>query len=490
MTRSFFASKKAFGIRLNFKSIHFKLVGISVAIFGIAIVALTTILYRGVADAQQIGFDTALHNYAVDVSGGFDVNFLGGLVLKRDAILEENKLFPFPLGQSIVQFRTMAGSVLLTSRSFEQALPISKTALNTAAREGFSFETYVLGSKPEDRAAYRIINYIVKKDSLPPLVLQVAAPLSLIEKERRQILPLIYILIPLALLTAAVLGFFLSTRALKPVYRIIDTAKAIRPEELSRRVPVPEETELKELAITLNDLLDRLQMAFESQERFIADASHQLKTPLAIVRGEIDVFRKIARSPEESSELISSVSQEVVQLSKVVDDLLLLARFDSGGWEPSFTKVRIDEVVMETIAQLDRMAREQSVVLELHLDTNATDFAAIGDSDLIKALLFNLIENAIKYSPEGGRATVELMASDASEITISVADDGVGIPEDERDRVFDRFFRGSQRQHLIAGVGLGLSIAKRIANLHSGTLVATSWPDHRGAVFILTLPRH
>ena len=485
MDRSFF------GTRLNLKSIHFKLVGISVVIFGIATIALTALLYRGVGDAQQIGFDTALHNYAVDVSGGFDVNFLGGLVLKKDAILEENKLFPFALGQSIVQFRTMSGNVLLTSRSFDRALPISKDALDAAARDGFSFETYTLGANPKDRAAYRIINYLVKKDSLPPLILQVAAPLALIESERRQILPLIYVLIPLALLTAAVLGFFLSTRALKPVYRIIDTAKAIRPEQLSSRVPVPEETEMKELAITLNDLLARLQMAFESQERFIADASHQLKTPLAIVRGEIDVFRKISRSPEESNELLLSISQEVNQLSKVVDDLLLLARFDSGGLKPTFAKVRMDEVVLETIAQLDRFARDQSVMLDFHLDAAATDFEAVGDTDLIKALLFNLIENAIKYSAKpGGRAMVELMASDPHEITLSVSDNGPGITVDERERVFDRFFRGSQRQHLIAGVGLGLSIAKRIANLHSGKLIATSWDETPGAVFILTLPRH
>ncbi|RYZ79982.1 MAG: hypothetical protein EOP06_26160, partial [Proteobacteria bacterium] len=112
-------------------------------------------LYKGVADAQQIGFDTALHNYAVDISGGFDVNFLGGLVLKREVMVEENKIFPFSLGQSIVQFRTLTGNVLLTSRRFEQALPIRPETLNAATQFGYGFESHRIAG-----AQYRIINYL------------------------------------------------------------------------------------------------------------------------------------------------------------------------------------------------------------------------------------------------------------------------------------------------------------------------------------------
>lgn len=417
------------------------------------------------------------------------MNFLGGLVLKREVMVEENKIFPFSLGQSIVQFRTLNGNVLLTSRRFEQALPISPYTLESAKQIGYGFETHrLLG------AQYRIINYLVQKDSLPPLILQVAAPLTAIEAERHRILPLIWILIPLALGTAGILGLIISTRALQPVFRIIDSAKSIKPQELSARVPVPEETEIKELAITLNELLGRLQAAFDSQERFIADASHQLKTPLAIIRGELDVFRKTERSPEESRELLASISQETNQLAKMVDDLLLLARFDSGSWVPSFSRIRIDEALLETFAQLDRLARDQGVALELILDSeaNAEDFEVEADHDLLKALFFNLIENAIKYSPKpGGRAKVELRVRDG--VSVSVTDNGPGVPPEDVERIFDRFYRGSHRQHLISGVGLGLSIANRIAKLHGAKLSVSSGHlpgSTGGSTFSLVFPRH
>ena len=457
---------------------------LSTAVFAAALIVLSAVLYKGVIDAQQDGFDTALQHYAVDISGGFDVNFLGGLVLKREVIVEENKIFPFSLGQSIVQFRTLNGNVLLTSRRFERALPISKEALEATLKAGSVFETHYLGREP-----YRIINYLVQKESLPPLILQVAAPLTSVQQERQRLLPLIWTLIPMALLLAAIFGYLLSTRALSPVFRIIDSAKAIKPDELSARVPVPEETELKELGITLNDLLSRLQAAFDSQERFIADASHQLKTPLAIIRGELDVFRKTDRTAEETRELLGSISQETNQLSKMVDDLLLLARFDSGAWKPNFSKIRIDEALLETFAQLERFARDQNVDLSLSLDTNAAgeDFEVVGDADLLKALFFNLIENAIKYSPKpGGFAKVDLRVDDG--VTITVQDNGPGVPLEDRPRIFDRFYRGSRKQHLVSGVGLGLSIANRIAILHKASL-AVETPDSGGTRFKFHIPR-
>ena len=474
-------------IQTYLRSIRVKLVLLSTGVFAAALIVLSAILYKGVIDAQQDGFDTALQHYAVDISGGFDVNFLGGLVLKREVIVEENKIFPFSLGQSIVQFRTLNGNVLLTSRRFERSLPISQPALTAVMKQGSVFETHFLGREP-----YRIINYLVQKESLPPLILQVAAPLTSVQQERQRLLPLIWILIPSALILAAVFGFLLSTRALKPVFRIIESAKAIKPDELSARVPVPEETELRELGLTLNDLLKRLESAFESQERFIADASHQLKTPLAILRGELDVFRKTERSAEETRELLTSISQETNQLSKMVDDLLLLARFDSGTWKPNFSKIRIDEALLETFAQLERLAKDQNVVLSLELDTEASgeDFEVTGDADLLKALFFNLIENAIKYSPKpGGHAHVELVSDRDRGVSVTVQDNGPGVPPEDLDRIFDRFYRGSRKQHLVSGVGLGLSIANRIAILHGASLKVET-PAIGGTLFKLHVPRH
>lgn len=466
-------------------------------IFGTTIVALSIVLYQGIRETQQAAFDTALHNYTVDIANGFDLTYLGDLVLKREALLEENKIFPFPLGQAVIQVRTLGGELLLTSRRFRAPLPVSAEALEEAMRQGAAYETLRLGGQN-----YRVIDYVVRRPSIPPLLLQVAVPLTALQRERDRILPLFWILIPLTFAVAAIVGLMTATRALAPVYRIIDSARAIKPGDLSARVPVPNETELNKLALTLNDLLARLQNAFESQEQFIADASHQLKTPLAIIRGELDVFRSAPRGPEETSALLSSLSQEVNQLAKTVDDLLLLARFDSGAPVPSFSPVRFDEVLLEAISQLDRKAREAGVEIEFNMtappeSSAADDFETQGDADLLRILFFNLIENSIKYSSKGAvsgssesgrsRTRVELI-SDREAIQVEVSDQGPGIRSEEKTRIFDRFYRGSQSQHLVSGVGLGLSIAYRIAKFHGADLSVRSEPG-QGATFIFRIKK-
>jgi len=502
------------------KSIRVRLVGLSVVIFGIAISALAFILFRGIESTQQAAFDSALHNYTVDIANGFDLTYLGDLVLRRDAILEENKVFPFPLGQAVIQVRSLDGAVLLASRGFRQPLPISREAMELAAREGSALETRRLGKQD-----FRVNHHLVRRPAVPPLLLQVAVPLTALEAERERLLPLIWVMIPLALAAAAMVGFVTSTRALAPVYRIIEAARAIRPGELTARVPVPEETELNELALTLNDLLERLQKAFDSQENFIADASHQLKTPLAIIRGELDVFRSgpkgtAGRTMEETGALLASLSQEANQLAKMVDDLLLLARFDSGTQIPVFSVVRLDEILLDVISQLESRARgdggEGRIEIVFNMrpgsqppragasdegegeEPDTSEFEVKGDADLLRALFFNLIENAIKYSPRPGRVAIELIGSsprdhlgemekDGSDrITVTVSDDGPGIRSEEIDRIFDRFYRGSQIRHRVPGVGLGLSIAHRIARFHGADLSVRSQPG-AGATFVFRL---
>jgi len=397
--------------------------------------------------------------------------------VRRDALVDEHKIFPFPLGQSIVQIRTLDGSMIFSSvRLNVLKLPMSKEIADQTVQYGSRIETIQVGN-----VAYRLIDYLSVRPSLPPLILQVAVPLTMIDNERRQIILLFWFFFPLALGASALGGFMTAKRALRPVSRIIGSARAIQPHELSARVPVPHETEMKELALTLNDLLARLQKAFESQEQFIADASHQLKTPLAIIRGEIDVFlrRPSFSSPQDkgdSGPLLNSISQEINHLSKMVDDLLLLARFDGGGLHMEFTRVRLDEVIFEAVAQLSRLANEKSITLEFNVlspSEEPVDLEMNGDANLLRALFFNLIENAIKYSPPSSKTEI-LLKTTQNEIVVEVKDEGPGIRPHEIERIFDRFHRGSVSQHIVGGVGLGLSIANRIAKFHNATLAAQS----------------
>ena len=467
----------------SLKSIKFRLAALSTLVSAVTLGVLSWFLYQGIKDSQQAAFDTSLYNHAVDVANATDLSVLGQLILKRDAIVDKEKFFPFPLGQSVVQFRTIDGAVFWSSRPLDFIrLPLSRQTMLETVNQGATFES------TKGPREYRIVNYLMQKPPLPPLILQVAVPTTLLELERAQILSLFWALIPIALIATAFGGLWLAERALNPVKKITKTAQSIQAKELSARVPVPSETELKELALTLNELLSRLQKAFDGQEKFIADASHQLKTPLAIIRGEIDVFRRTGQNENASAPLLESVSQEINQLSKMVDDLLLLARFDSGLLSPQPEKLRVDEVVMEAVSQLDRLSREQKVDVRFDIEASpedATGFEAMGDADLFRVLFFNLIENAIKYSPKPGLVKVRLASirdGGTRAIQVDVEDQGPGIDPGELSRVFDRFFRGSERQLQAPGVGLGLSIASRIAKLYGADLTAKS-EIGKGATF-------
>jgi signal transduction histidine kinase len=461
-----------------FKSFKFKLVLLSMLICGAPVSILSVFLFNTTTQTQAEAFDQALYNHAVDVANGIDLTYLGELVLKRDALVGENKIFPFPLGQSVVQIRAIDGSVLLSSRALgKQILPLAPVQIETLVNRGTIFDSIDINRTP-----YRIVAYLIDRSGLPPLVLQIAVPTHILINERKQLSSLFWILVPLVLLSAAVSGLLLARNALVPVSRMIKTARSIQASGLASRVPVPEETELKELAVTLNDLLLRLQRAFTSQEQFIADASHQIKTPLAIIRGEIDVNRH-ATEPAAQSSLLESISQEVDHLSHLVDDLLTLARFDNGNLAPEFRRVRIDEVLLDAIAQVNPFARMQKVDISFSItDTsdgstnNAVDFEVKADAELLQALFFNLLENSIKYTSKPGKTEIRLTPTLNGWLDVEVEDHGLGISADDQVRIFDRFFRASSNHYQTSGVGvgLGLSIASRIAKFHDAELAVKS----------------
>lgn len=454
-----------------FWSIRFRLVATSVVLSGFTLALLSTYLYRGIEATQETAFDTSLNNFAVDVANATNFDFLGGVEVDRSA-MDENKVFPFPLGKTLVQILSANGRVVLSTRNLGGArLPISTNTLGLLGKEGVIFESITL-----KQMNYRMVNYLINKPSVPTLILQVAVPLENLLQERQQIRSLIWTLIPLALVFLTLSGLFLANRSLGPIQNIISRAQSISPQHLSDRIAVPPEIETKELALTLNDLLSRLQNAFDSQERFIADASHQLKTPLAIIKGEIEVYLKSA-SDAQVNELLKSTAQEIDHLAKIVNDLLLLARFDSGTLTPTFAKVRVDEILLESIASLNKMAIQKSIALDFQvLDNNPespSSFEVSGDYDLLKALFFNLIENSLKYCGNPGAVKVRLRHVER-EIAVEISDNGPGIAKDELPLIFERFYRSPSRQHQVSGVGLGLSIASRIAKFHGATLDVSS----------------
>ncbi|MDR3682166.1 MAG: HAMP domain-containing sensor histidine kinase, partial [Geothrix sp.] len=293
-------------------------------------------------------------------------------------------------------------------------------------------------------------------------------------------------LVLFSILTSFIGGLILSTKALSPVSNIIGLANEIEASVLSRRLPHPGvDDEIGRLVDTLNHMLARIEASFEAMKRFTSDASHELRSPLATIRNTVDVTLSRPRSGEEKDAALQSIGEEVDRIRTLVDDLLLLARADAGRMVMQMKPVSL-AFLLE--AQVDaHQARAQARDMRLELGALLPD-EILGDERWLLQVVGNLLDNAIKYTPVGGTITVD-MARTAEVLRFSVSDTGPGIPEDELERVFERFFRSdpSRSRGHVPGLGLGLAIASWVVQEHLGTIQASNRPEG-GATFTVSLP--
>lgn len=300
---------------------------------------------------------------------------------------------------------------------------------------------------------------------------------------------LFLVAIPLFVAAAAAGGFFLVRRSFAPVSRMASRAAEIGANTLSERLPVAADDELGKLARVLNDLLDRLEEAFEQQRRFMTDAAHELRTPTAIVRSEADVtLSGEDRTEEEYRESLGIIRDAARRLTRVVDDIFLLARADAGHRVGDRATLRFGEVVRGTVRTVKPIADENDVDIRVQ---GYTEVSVRGDRDLLERLTLNLLDNAVRHSPEGGVVEVLLRTGEET-CELSVVDHGPGIPEEDREHVFERFYRVDEARArnestLTSGAGLGLSICRRIAELHEGRIELVA-ADPGRTEFRVTLP--
>ena len=295
--------------------------------------------------------------------------------------------------------------------------------------------------------------------------------------------------IPLALIVAALGGYLLARKSLAPVAAMSAQARAVGASNLGERIAVMNpRDELGQLAVTLNALLARLEESFGSQRRFMADASHELRSPVAILQGELEVtLAREDRDAREYRESLEIMRKTVGRLSRIVRDLFLLARSDAGQVPLRNERFYLDDVVEQTVQGFRTLAAEKGVTL---VEEHQADLALRGDPDLIGRLAGNLVENALKHTPAGGEVSVFSTRSDG-QLRIEVHDCGRGIPVESQERIFERFFRVDPSHSPTngaggSGAGLGLPIARWIAAVHGGKVwVAKS--DATGSVFVATL---
>ncbi|AGY58151.1 sensor histidine kinase [Gloeobacter kilaueensis] len=313
--------------------------------------------------------------------------------------------------------------------------------------------------------------------------LQVAKSLApeqkLLAGQRQQAL----LRVPLVVLLAGLGGLFLAGRALSPIDRIRRTAQAIGAGDLTRRIDhrgPPDE--VGELAAAFDNMLDRLQAAFEREKRFTADVSHELRTPLAVIKGRIEVALGRPRSEQEYTHILKDIAQAVERLSRLTSGLLFLARLDQGHlhWQPAW--VDLDELLEAVVEQAEPLAAARQIDLSVDV---ASELDVQGEPDYLISLFLNLLDNAIKYTPAGGKVTVRALRAGDS-IRVAFLDTGPGMPAEHLPHLFERFYR-VEASRSGGGAGLGLAIAQEIAHLHSGKIAVESAPG-RGSAFTVRLP--
>ncbi len=367
-------------------------------------------------------------------------------------------------------------------RSRSMDIPLSSKALQAASQGTSTFETV----EADEAYPLRVLTMPVIKSGRVVNLVRVGLSLENMYKTRQRFLLIMGGVLPFALLLSGGGGWLLARRALRPVDKMTRTAQKISGEHVNTRLHVTGSgDELDRLAKTLNDMLDRLDDAIHQMRRFSADASHELQTPLTILKGEMEVALRHQRTPEEYQQVLSSGLEEIGRINHLVEGLLLLARADAGVLQLDLRKVDLRELSQEVLDNMQLIADAHAVEL---LDDMKEAVYVNGDREHLRRLVLNLVDNGIKYTPSGGSVRISLRL-DKNWATLDITDTGIGLTADQQQEIFSRFHRTPEaRLRDGKGAGLGLNIARSIAGAHGGKITVASSPDKGGSTFSFSLP--
>jgi heavy metal sensor kinase len=373
---------------------------------------------------------------------------------------------------NLMEIRDSRGVAIVSSKT------VTLASAGVPPRDGFGVQSIASG-----RYRTLITSAEVKGEQYRILV---ATPLDGTEATLRRARSVLFWTTPVVLLIASFGGYWISRRALAPVDAITLAARSIGIENLSQRLEVPATgDELQRLSETWNGMLARLESAVARLSQFTADASHELRTPIALIRTTAELALRRERPAETYREALRQIVVESERTTRLVEDLLLLARADAGLPALPLERIELTPLVRDVCEQGEVLARARQ--LELSSETPDDPVYVQANDPALRRLLLLLLDNAVKYTPAGGRITVTVVR-DASGSTVAVSDTGIGIPGSALPHVFERFYRVDESRNRDAGgTGLGLSIAKWIAERHHASLEAES-ESGRGATFRVRFP--
>jgi heavy metal sensor kinase len=377
-----------------------------------------------------------------------------------------------------------AGHEVARSKNISGVMPLSEEAW-AKVWEGEYFSRDVSFSDGSGKTQlYRVFAMPVIENAKMAYIIQIATPLNVLLGAFIRLKTIMFLLLPLTVFLTGVVGAFFAKLVLRPVEAMIRTAHQITAEKLDSRIHVPDTNdEIQQLAETFNEMLERLSRAFSFQQQFIQDVAHELKTPLTILKGDLEVTLKKTRSSQEYAALLTSNLEEVDRLSRIINDLLTLARFDSRQIQLNLIPCDLTELMKNVLCDMGGLAREKKIKLDMPV---VAPLVYKIDVPQMKRVFLNIVDNAIKYTPVDGVVTVTL-GTDSGTAKIKITDTGQGIPEDEIPFIFERFYRVDKSRSNSGGFGLGLSISKAICDAHGAFLSVASVLGH-GTTFTISIP--
>ncbi len=456
-------------------TIKFKIILAYTIVFGIMLIIFAAIIYDTTKEASFLKLNTNLKSYSISLRTEIEdeLDDRDSLNLKKLSSIHAKGL----IGEKFQLFNSNGEALVRDSVLSKIPMPeIKNEAVNS-----FKYQRQKI-----DHHKYHILWSKFDADNDSVYMLETATSVKDVFDELDRLFYLFLIIIPSGLIITGVAAYIISKAAFKPIAQMADTAKNISGENLDQRLDLPKaKDEVRAFGETLNEMIGRIDNAFKSQKRFVANASHEIKTPLTVIQTELEILDKKIKDVE-SKESIKNALSEIESLTRLTNSLLMIAKMDSMQNKLIISKFRIDELLADCAQALNTAALKKNIQINL-LIADAIEIQ--GDKEKLKSVFLNLIDNAIKYSSDNSIISIVLEKISVEKVKINIEDSGRGISSSEIPYIFNRFYRSNEIRAEISGSGLGLAIAKEITELHKGEIKVKSEPGVK-TVFSIILPQN
>ena len=476
-----------------------------IIVFSILILLFGTVFYVNLRASLSTNFDSALQLRSEQIAGGItekngkivisDVSGeLPGLIDNDDPVVTNTTAQPTPGAEhqthhepepnvdvgALVRIMNSSGQSVYISPAFS-FLNVPEASF-TQPLHGTSWQGTITAHNGH---SVRLYSTPLVENGRVFGVIQVGEPLASLDNTLRSILLEFLLIVPFVLVFGALGSYWLAGRVFRPIHRLTRTAQQIEAEDLHQRVPVPRaRDEVQDLALTFNEMIERLDKAFTQQRRFVADASHELRTPVAAIRSMTDVVLAQGASEDEYANVLSEVNIVSERLGYLINDLLTLARADEGQVLLERKPVRLDLLATDVAESTESLAIERDITLEVNAQEPVL---VLGDEVRLIQVVLNLLQNALTYTNAGGKVSLIVEAGDKNAL-LTVRDTGIGIAPEHLEHIFERFYRAdAARSRAAGGSGLGLAIVDWIVRAHKGTITVESQVGE-GTTFTVSLP--